>query len=298
MEAAVKSFLNHKLEYVQERSAIAYKGNLQGCFKRLRVAGYDCLPYDLDENAINYLIKAMRRDNLTIKTQKNYINALRGYLEYFNNRVFDNYPIRWPHDTRPSVRWLTQNESIMLASHIFDDEITNIMIHCELCLGMRRIEVLRLKPEDFGDRYVKISGKGKIMPKIRYLPIHRDTKSRLDRYMSWRDEQIAIAKKRRPVSTIVPDDLIIWRKFYTLGTFEPFGAESLNKRLRRAGEEVGIERLSHHMLRRSFGRALWLSGVKLETISMMMGHESVDQTIKYIGVNMSDMDAAMEKFIL
>ena len=50
-----------------------------------------------------------------------------------------------------------------------------------------------------------------------------------------------------------------------------------------------------HTLRRTYGRTLWKAGVPLETIKELMGHSSIETTIRYLGVRMDDMDDAMEK---
>lgn len=43
---------------------------------------------------------------------------------------------------------------------------------------------------------------------------------------------------------------------------------------------------------------MYRSGVEVATISKMMGHESIDQTLKYIGVGLDDMSSAMQAFAL
>ena len=43
---------------------------------------------------------------------------------------------------------------------------------------------------------------------------------------------------------------------------------------------------------------MYRSGVEVATISKMMGHESIDQTLKYIGVDLDDMNNAMQAFAL
>ena len=51
---------------------------------------------------------------------------------------------------------------------------------------------------------------------------------------------------------------------------------------------------SNHDLRRTFGRRLYHAGVDVETISKFLGHESTVETLKYIGVNLDDMDRGMD----
>ena len=49
----------------------------------------------------------------------------------------------------------------------------------------------------------------------------------------------------------------------------------------------------NHTLRRTFGRQLWKSKVPIETISKILGHESISVTLLYIGVNNDDMSKAV-----
>jgi len=39
---------------------------------------------------------------------------------------------------------------------------------------------------------------------------------------------------------------------------------------------------------------MWLAGVPIETIASIMGHESTEMTLRYIGVNLSDQTKALE----
>lgn len=76
---------------------------------------------------------------------------------------------------RPDVDWLTLPMS----------PVQQLIVHCELCLGMRRVEVLWLKTDSFVGDYVDILGKGHQSGKPRRIPYHYDIAAVLDRYMRW-----------------------------------------------------------------------------------------------------------------
>ena len=40
---------------------------------------------------------------------------------------------------------------------------------------------------------------------------------------------------------------------------------------------------------------MWKAGVPLEIIKEVLGHESVDTTIRYLGIRLDDMTEAMQK---
>jgi len=51
---------------------------------------------------------------------------------------------------------------------------------------------------------------------------------------------------------------------------------------------------SNHTMRRTFGRRQWQLKTPIETISDMLGHESIDMTKKYLGLNLSDQEDPMK----
>ena len=58
------------------------------------------------------------------------------------------------------------------------------------------------------------------------------------------------------------------------------------------GRRAGI-RFSFHTLRRTGGRKYWECGVPIETIAQMMGHERMDMTKRYLGIELDHMREAM-----
>jgi hypothetical protein len=88
---------------------------------------------------------------------------------------------------------LDQAEKLMRARKSPNQDL---IVHCELYLGIRRIEVLRLKPEIFSGSYVDVLGKGPQGGKMRRIPYHHDTDRVLRRYTEYRNAPITIAKGR------------------------------------------------------------------------------------------------------
>ncbi len=50
---------------------------------------------------------------------------------------------------------------------------------------------------------------------------------------------------------------------------------------------------SNHTLRRTFGRNLYHAGTLIERISKLYGHEDIQTTLRYIGVNLDDIAAPL-----
>ena len=154
-------------------------------------------------------------------------------------------------------------------------------------------EVLRLRPEDIREDYIMVKGKGPLGGKPRRIPFHRDTARVMALYARHRDGLIAEARRRYPKSTVVPDSLIIRIHGGRLYEYEEDGWGWDKSFLIPLREACGFH-FTNHTLRRTFGRALWQAGVPVETISKLLGHDTTEVTLRYIGVDMDHMRSAME----
>ena len=248
----------------------------------------------ITEEDVKWLLDDYIKRNLTVSTRRGYISALRTWTEYYDNDVVRRMKIRWPADMRPNVDWITQAQAKELLA-IPKTPAQDLVVHCELCLGMRRVEILRLRPDSFRGSHVEILGKGSQGGKPRSMPYHRDTDRVVDRYLRYRKALIETVRMQRP-KAVVPESLMIWARGSKLHEYGVKGS-GIDEMLKPLGEEIGV-RFSNHTLRRTFGRTMYRSGVEVATISKMMGHESIDQTLKYIGVDLDDMNSAMQTFSL
>lgn len=271
-----------------------YREELSTIVKVLESGGRHTMPWEIDEEDVKWLLDDYIRRGLTVSTRRGYISCLRTWTEYYGNDVVRRMRIRWPADTRPNVDWITQDQAAALLA-LPKTPAQDLVVHCELCLGMRRVEVLRLRPDSFRGSHVEIIGKGPQGGKPRTMPYHRDTDRVLDRYLRYRQSLIDVCRAQRP-SASVPESLLIWARG---GKLHEYGAKGtgIDAMIKSLGRELGIE-FSNHTLRRTFGRTMYRSGVEPATISKMLGHESIDQTLKYIGVDLDDMNSAMAAFAL
>ena len=271
-----------------------YRDELSTIIRTLERGGRHTFPWDITEEDVKWLLDDYIKRNLTVSTRRGYISALRTWTEYYDNDVVRRMKIRWPADMRPNVDWITQAQAKELLA-IPKTPAQDLVVHCELCLGMRRVEILRLRPDSFRGSHVEILGKGSQGGKPRSMPYHRDTDRVVDRYLRYRKALIEAVRMQRP-SAVVPESLMIWARGSKLHEYGVKGS-GIDEMLKPLGEEIGVK-FSNHTLRRTFGRTMYRSGVEVATISKMMGHESIDQTLKYIGVDLDDMNSAMQTFSL
>lgn len=70
---------------------------------------------------------------------------------------------------------------------------------------------------------------------------------------------------------------------------------SVQRVIHRIGQDAGLNRLTPHVLRHTFGKNLVDSGVGLEKVAALLGHSSLNTTRIYIVPNQQDLEKAVEK---
>lgn len=255
-------------------------------------------PREIGPADVGALLDYLKENDYAVQTRKGYLTALRKFCRAFKNPTIEKWPrARFPHDNRPHADWLTAEQARQLLA-CEKTPLQEIVIHLELCLGLRHIEVIRLKVRDINEdeMVIQVWGKGPEGGKPRLIPYARDTDTALHRWMSRREEMAEASRKRYPKSFEDPGHLIVWDKAGRLHAYseEGYGLDKVVTIPLSAS--LGFH-FSNHTLRRTFGRALYRAGVPVPTIAAILGHESTDVTLRYIGVNLDDMRDAMRKGI-
>lgn len=292
-------YLESNPGYYSPRTVVHYRDGCNTIFNRLLVLYDDeVLPYTVTKQHVDWLIAEMQRRHYAIKTRKIYLNILRQICKYYNNNVFDKVKYRFPSDMRPHVDWLTEDQARRLLE-MPKDIRQELVVHLELCLGLRRVEVVRLRVQDIRDGYLNVLGKGAAGGKPRSVPFHRDTKDLLDRFLQYRDALIEQFRLDHPrmQQIIVPDSLLIWKSRNSLNPYAEKGT-GIDKMLMQLGKELGVK-FTSHTLRRTFGRLLYRADPNsFHVISKIYGHENGEVTYRYLGLDMDDMTGAMAAFPL
>lgn len=249
--------------------------------------------YDITAEDVRQIARGMADDGLAIATQKNYIHALRQLLRFIHNPASET-PVIFQADVRPCVDWLTPDQAEHVLNCALPSNERLAVILC-LCMGLRKVELIRLRLQDLDDRKdcVNVIGKGRAGGKLRLVPYHPRFRPALATYLSYRD---SIVRRSR---TTPPDNLFIWydKKDGQAYAYNAVKASGMDGLIRRASVACGVH-FSAHTLRRTFGRLMWLSGVPVVIIARMLGHSSTEQTLAYIGANLDDMAGAMRVFSL
>ncbi len=152
--------------------------------------------------------------------------------------------------------------------------VERLLISLEGFNGLRRVEVLRLRwlDVDLSARRLHVLGKGRNGGKWRTIPMFPTT----ERIM------LATSDGQPPEARVLPvsrsgADLILQRAVVRAGF-----------------TQTGV-RVSHHDLRRTFGRLANTAGMDLVQLKNLYGHSSLDQTVHYIGLDEDRMREGLDR---
>jgi len=133
---------------------------------------------------------------------------------------------------------------------------------------------LRAKDVLFGEGALRVLGKGRGGGKWRTIPMHPAVGEELGRLLQGVSGETRAFELSRS------------------------GADRL---LQRAAERAGLgpptTRVSHHDLRRTFGRLAHSTGMDLVQLKSLLGHASVDMTAHYVGLDADEMRAGLQRFV-
>ena len=214
-----------------------------------------------------------RYSGMSASYQSKVACAVRVFLTEFDNKAIRKMRIRTSGPSRIHVDWLTPEDTnrIMVTEM---SPLQAVLIGAGLLQGMRRIETLRLTTKDAEEALkigvMRIRGKGY---RERAVPLQSQFRGILQTYLRLKEP----GESDKPL----------------LGIRRTKSDSELSNFCARFGKKF-----TFHTMRRTFGRNLWLLGVRLETISELLGHTSTDMTRLYLGLNLLDMRNALSIYRL
>jgi integrase/recombinase XerD len=276
------------------RTLGTYRYELNRIFNALYSEGLTVNPEDIKEKEINYL----RREFLegSPRYVRFRIAIVGSFLKWKGNNIVERMRISWPNDMRINADWLTDEQAVELKKRAIQPGIQSIIIALELGMGLRRIEIIRLKIKDINENTIEVLGKGRNGGKLRTIPIQGYMKERINSWIVERNKIISKAKAINP-HVKIPDSLLIYERNGRIGSYKK---TAIDKKLKDVAREFQTKygsdfHFSNHTLRRTFGRMAWRKGIEIETIAHILGHENTIQTKKYLGINFDDMSRAFDK---
>ena len=247
----VDQFLRSRRDEANLASKTISKYNvvLTQAIDALDTAGLNCYPKKIGKDEINYL-----RKNHFVENSPSYnrwkLAIFGGWLSWYDNKILEKMRIPWPQEGRINVDWLEPQEVIRLKRAARG--IERLVIHLELDLGLRRIDMYRLKLSSIHQGYFEVHGKGRAGGKKRTISWDEETEGILAEYYIIRADIINKARILNSKSK-EPDGLLIYQKGKRLGQYQMTAIDNI---VIRVAQRAGLSRkITNHTLRRTCGRS-------------------------------------------
>ena len=221
-------------------------------------------------------------------TTEQMLTAIRCFCRYLVIMEFlpsdPTLPIKWPRRPRTLPKPLTADEQQQLhtilamepttASGRYQMQRNRLVMYLGLYAGLRRTEMTNLvwSDVDIAQKHLTVrDGKG---GHDRQIPIHPAL---------LRELKQALARRRADQTAVVCD---------TLG--QALLNRSINHLFERWLPEHGLEGIHAHRLRHTFATEMLIHGADIRNIQSVMGHQSLEVTARYLGLDPSRLRGAVE----
>lgn len=215
---------------------------------------------------------------VTIDNIRRILSSFFGWLE--DEDYIIKSPVRRIHKvkTGQTIKETYTDEELELMRDACNEIRDLAMIDILASTGMRVGEMVHLNRSDidFEERECIVVGKG---DKERIVYFDARTKMHLQRYIEARDDNNSALF----VSLYAP------HKRMQVG-----GVET---RLRKIGNELGIDKVHPHKFRRTLATVAIDKGMPIEQLQHLMGHQRIDTTLQYAMVKQSNVKLAHKKYI-
>jgi site-specific recombinase XerD len=215
--------------------------------------------------------------DLSSSTQCGYTGLLLNFLKWCGNAHCKDIELRIKVARTGRVDWMTTIEMakfIGMAKEPWEKAILAILSYT----GCRASEAADLTMNDVKSGYVDFRGKGR---KGRRVPIDKEFLEEVHCYLEYR-------------ATLRTNSNRFLVHQYHNRVLE-FNGQTVGDVVAKYSRPFG-RHVSPHTIRRSWGRSLHLNGCPIETLSILMGHAKIEQTISYLGIRDSDLEAAINKY--
>lgn len=180
-------------------------------------------------------------------------------------------PIRNRDDVRLMMEWLTLHSAIKES-----DRQRNLMLFLAgVNLGFRIGDIVKLKVKHVKGWHVQIVDEKTDKPTKRKMP--KKFKVAMRKYIEDKKDEDYLFPSRN-------------------GKHQHIKPNTAYKIIKRAAEEVGLENIATHSMRKTFGLFMYEQTKDVALIMDLLNHSSQSISLRYIGKNQDSQDRAMTKF--
>lgn len=263
----------------RETTVRTYGEALRTVFRTLG-AGYGCPvdPRDITEHDFGYLRTALP---VCDNSKKLYLTVLGLFTEFLTGRnPRRDARLLWNDDDRRR-KFITPEEFKVMMYRGTPSE--RLILTLGAYMGLRRSEIAGIRLEDIGQGHITVRGKGHGPEgKVARLFIPVQVQRCIDAWMLERS-RIVGATGSMDTHLLLSDGRNAGRHLT---------GDGVGDRVRKIGRRCGVD-LTAHSLRRLHATALYSQGVDLNTIRLMMRHNSLNTTLQcYIQASPENLTGA------
>lgn len=270
-------------DYVVPNNKFSEQRAKKGILKRTLIPYFGMMPIrEITTHEIERYKARLVKDGISNKTIRNRLTVLRKCLECaYEWLQLPNSPPRfkWPKCHSARTDYLSPEECELLLSHA--EGVVYEMILTALRTGMRQGELkgLQWSSIDWQNRSVAI--------RHSYCDVRKtldSPKSNRERHIPLDVDVCELLHRRKKTTGYV----------FTDGASKPFNSPRINLRLARVCEQVGLRKITWHILRHTFASHLAMRGTPLNVVQTLLGHASITTTLRYAHVAPSTLRTAID----
>lgn len=254
--------------------------------------------YTLDDVPVEKIDKITLRHFLGMLTENNYsarsaarkLATLKSFFRYCLRRSWIEknpaYAIKSPKLPKSLPTVLSQEQTRKLFSNIDVHDFVSArdaaMLELFYASGIRLSELIDLNLRDiqFRNMLISVTGKGN---KQRLLPLGQAAMNAIKLYLTYYQESFKAPESSSPL--------------FISSRGEKISVRNVRLRIEKHLKEVsnGAKKNSPHVLRHTFATHLLDEGADLESVRMMLGHESLSTTQVYTHIKMERLKESYTK---
>jgi len=289
---ALKSYQNYlRIERgLSENTVINYGLDIKKLIRWLNKHQITSSPITITDKEIQEFVYQIAKE-VTPRSQSRIISGLKGFFNYLLfEELRKDHPlelIETPKIGRKLPDTLSQQEIDILLAAIDrstpEGERNRAILETLYGCGLRVSELVNLKISNlfFDEGFIQVTGKGN---KQRLIPIAQYTIKYINNYL----HQIRI---HQPINKLDTDILFLNRRGKRLTRAMIFTI------IRQLAQKAGIQKtISPHTFRHSFATHLLENGADLNSIQLMLGHESITTTEIYMHLDRKLLSETLHKY--
>lgn len=144
-----------------------------------------------------------------------------------------------------------------------------ILLLMGLYTALRISDILRVRVEDIKKDYLTI--REKKTSKLRRIYLHHELKKALNNYIKDKEPHEFLIKSREGIN-------------------KPITRARAYDILKNAAQEVGIDSIGTHSLRKTFGYWAYKDTKDVAALQKLFNHSSPEETLRYIGIEQDNVD--------